>query len=193
MSKTATSTAEEAINGYITDMLALEEHIVTAVQGQQENLKKEHPMFSGVLKSIELKAMRHVDALKALVEAREIGVGGTISEVVKRAGSVVLGVGAAAIDLVRSERVPKNLRDDYTALALATIGYSMLFTTATSLGDTEVAALASLQHKDYATSSMELAHIVPASVLVFLADEGMEADTGVLDAVRTELDAHWRD
>ena len=150
-------------------------------------------MFSGVLKSIELKAMRHVDALKALVEAREIGVGGTISEVVKRAGSVVLGVGAAAIDLVRSERVPKNLRDDYTALALATIGYSMLFTTATSLGDTEVAALASLQHKDYATSSMELAHIVPASVLVFLADEGMEADTGVLDAVRTELDAHWRD
>lgn len=185
-------TSEEAINSYLTDMLALEEHIATAVQGQQENLKDEHPKFSAVLSDVESIAMRHIDALKALVEKRKMGAGGAISEAFKKAGSVVLGVGAAAIDLVRSERVPKNLRDDYTVLALATVGYAMLFTTATSLGDASVAALAASQHKDYAQASMELSHVVPASVLTLLKDEGLAADASVLNAVNKELDTHWR-
>lgn len=185
-------TSEEAINSYITDMLALEEHIVTAVQGQQENLKDEHPKFSAVLRDVEALATRHTEELKELVEQRKIGAGGKISEVVKKAGSVVLGVGAAAIDLVRSERVPKNLRDDYTVLALATVGYAMLFTTATSLGDAPVAALAASQHKDYAEATMALNDVVPASVITLLADEGLAADSSVLKAVHKELNTHWR-
>lgn len=193
MPRTATRTSEEAINGYITDMLALEEHILSAVQGQRENLKDQHPEFSGVLEKVETIAMRHSKELKSLVEQRDIGVGSSISEVVKKAGSVVLGVGAAAIDLVRSERVPKNLRDDYTVIALATIGYAMLFTTAKSLGDAPVAMLASKQHQDYANASMELSRVVPASVLALLDDEGMEPEMSVLEDVNTELDAHWRD
>lgn len=185
-------TSAEAINSYITDMLALEEHIVTAVQGQQENLKDEHPKFAGVLRDVEALATRHAKDLKDLVEQRGISAGGAISEAFKRAGSVVLGVGAAAIDLVRSERVPKNLRDDYTVLALATIGYAMLFTTATSLGDSPVAALAASQHKDYAKATMALQHIVPASVHTMLLDEGLASDAGVVKSVNKELDSHWR-
>ena len=185
-------TSEEAINSYITDMLALEEHIVTAVQGQQENLKDEHPKFSAVLRDVEALAMRHATELKALVEERKISAGGAIAGAFKKAGAVVLGVGAAAIDLVRSERVPKNLRDDYTVLALATVGYAMLFTTATSLGDGPVAALAATQHKDYAKATMALHHIAPASVLTLLVDEGLATDANVLKAVNKELDTHWR-
>lgn len=184
--------AEEAINSYITDMLALEEHIVTAVQGQLENLEDEHPKFSAVLRDVEALAIGHVETLKDLVEEREISTGGMIAGAFKKAGSVVLGVGAAAIDLVRSERVPKNLRDDYTVLALATVGYAMLLTTATSLGDAPVAELAASQHKDYAKATMALHHIVPASVLTLLADEGLAADTKVLKGVNKELDSHWR-
>lgn len=185
-------TPKEAINGYITDMLALEEHIATAVQGQRENLKDEHPKFTAVLHDVEMLANRHAKELKALVKEREIGAGGAISEAFKKAGSVMLGVGAAAIDLARSERVPKNLRDDYTVIALATVGYAMLFTTATSLGDASVAALAASQHKDYARASMQLSHVVPSSVLTMLADEGLAADASVLKAVNKELDANWR-
>lgn len=187
-----TRTAEEAIDSYVTDMLALEEHIVTAVQGQLEELKDEHPAFSAVLRKVEVLATRHVEQLKDVVEAREVSVGGMISGAVKKAGSVVLGVGAAAIDLVRSERVPKNLRDDYTVLALATVGYAMLYTTATSLGDAPVAALASAQHKDYAKATMELHHVIPASVLSLLADEGLTTDDTTLKSINTELDSHWR-
>lgn len=186
-------TSAEAIDSYVTDMLALEEHIVTAVQGQQEHLKGTHPEFYSVLRDVEQAAMRHVVALKALVESRDIDAGGTFAGAVKKAGSVVLGVGAAAVDLVRSERVPKNLRDDYTVLALATVGYAMLVATATGLGDAPVAALASAHHKDYAKASMALHHVAPASALALLTEEGLTIDAGVLTAVNKELDKHWRD
>lgn len=185
-------TPKEAINSYITDMLALEEHILTAVQGQQEDLKGDHPKFAGVLKDLEKSAERHAKELKTLVKMRDISGGGKIAGAFKKAGSVVLGVGAAAIDLVRTERVPKNLRDDYTVVALATVGYAMLFTTATSLGDNAVATTAASMHKDYAKASMDLHHVVPVSVLDLLVDEGLAAETSVLKAVNKELDSHWR-
>ncbi len=181
----------EAINSYLTDMLALEEHILTAVQGQQANLKDEHPKFSAVLRDVEEASTRHTKQLKAVVEQREMGAG-TLAEGLKKAGAVILGVGAAAIDLVRTERVPKNLRDDYTVIALATVGYAMLFATAKGLGDTPVANLAATLHKDYAKAAMALHHIVPASVLALLNEEGLSADPSVLDAVNKELDSHWR-
>lgn len=192
MPRTMTRTSEEAINGYITDMLALEEHIVTAVQGQQENLKGEYAEFSGVLNRIEMISVRHAKELTALVDERHISAGGAISEAFKKAGAVVLGVGAAAIDLVRSERVPKNLRDDYTVVALATVGYAMLFTTSTSLGDANVAAVAAAHHKAYAKVSMDLHHVAQASVIALLTEEGLTPDASVLKAVNKELDTHWR-
>jgi hypothetical protein len=188
-----TRTSSEAIDSYVTDMLALEEHILTAVQGQQKDLRDGHTAFAGVLRDVEAKANRHVNELKALVDGRDIGAGSKFSEVVKKAGSAVLGAGAAAIDFVRTERVPKNLRDDYTALALAVVGYAMLFTTAKALGDEPVAALASAHHKDYANASMTLQHAAPASVIALLEEEGLTADPGVLESVYTELDKHWRD
>lgn len=182
----------DAIDSYITDMLALEEHIVTAVQGQQAHLQQEQPEFSTVLTDIERIATSHAKQLMALVDEREIGAGGAISEAFKKAGAVVLGVGAAAIDLVRSERVPKNLRDDYTVVALATVGYTMLYTTAKSLGDAPVAALALAHHADYAKASMTLHHVVPASVIALLTAEGLSPDASVLDGVNKALDKHWR-
>jgi len=182
----------DAVNSYITDMLALEEHILTAVQGQQESMKDEHPKFSAVLRDIEGLAKTHAAQLRQLVDERRISAGGAIAGAVKKAGSVVLGAGAAAIDLVRTERVPKNLRDDYTALSLATIGYAMLFTTATSLGEPAVAQIAAAQHKSYAQASMALHHIVPASVVELLMEEGLATDATGVKAVNKELDTHWR-
>ena len=77
----------------------------------------------------------HISDLRALAERRKAG---GITETVKRAGAAVAGVAAGVIDLVRTEGLPKNLRDDYTAFSLATIGYAMLYTTAAGLGEREV-------------------------------------------------------
>ena len=81
---------------------------------------------------------------------RDAGGVSMVAEAVKRAGSIVAGLGAAAIDLVRNEKLPKALRDDYTALNLAAIGYAMLFTTARALDDARVADLAERHLRDHA-------------------------------------------
>src|SRR6185295_12839701 len=98
--------------------------------------------------------------LKALAERRE-GAGQGVADALKRAGSAVLGVGAAAVDFVRSEKLPKDLRDDFTAVSMANIGYLMLYTTALSLDDREVAELAQRHLKDHTQCAVTLQNLIP--------------------------------
>src|SRR5688500_13831468 len=99
----------EAINSYITDMLALESHIHKAVTGQIEDLDEEYPEVVRHLRVVEREIDGHIDTLKSLVE-RRADAGQGLADVVKRAGSAILGAGAAAVDFVRNEKLPKNLQ-----------------------------------------------------------------------------------
>ena len=177
----------EAINSYITDMLALEDHIEKALNGQLEDLK-DYPEVMGELTQIHRKVEHHISDLKALSERRAAG---GPANLVKRAGSAVLGLGAAAIDLVRSEGLPKNLRDDYTAFSLASIGYVMLYTTGLSLDDHEVAELARQSFADYAEAVTRLHNIVPAAVIQFLKEDGLPAHDNVLPEISRAIEEVW--
>ncbi len=180
---------QEAINSYVTDMQALEEHLEKALSAQVEDLKDDE--FGVALRSIHQVTKQHIRALDTLSERRQGGAQG-ISKTVKRAASSVLGLGAAAIDMVRSEQLPKNLRDDYTAVSLACIGYVMLHTTAMSLGDTEVSELALAHLQDHAKSTMTLNNIVPRAVVQFLKEEGLPADESVLSEVGRNIEEAWQ-
>lgn len=184
--------ANEAINSYITDMLALEQHIHKAINGQIEDLDEDYPDVVRHLRLVEREVEGHIDSLKALVERRAEG-GQGLADVVKRAGSAVLGAGAAAIDFVRNEKLPKNLRDDYTATSLAAIGYVMLHTTALSLGDREVAELAHRHLRDHARSVMRLHNVIPSAVIAFLQQDGLPARTDVLEEVSRNIETVWSD
>ena len=96
------------------------------------------------------------------------------------------------IDLVRTEGLPKNLRDDYTALSLATIGYAMLYTTATALGEREVAELAQQHLRDYAGAVNRFNTLVPASVVRYLSQEGLPVQESVVPEVGRVLKAAWQ-
>ena len=178
----------EAVNSYITDMLALEDHIEKAIRGQLEDLK-DHPEVIAELSRILRKVEHHISDLRGLSERR--GAGG-IKESVKRAGSAVLGAAAGVIDLVRAEGLPKNLRDDYTALSLASIGYVMLHTTGLSLADREVADLARQGFADYAEAVSRLQAIIPAAVVGFLQQEGLPAREDVVPEVRRTIHDVWQ-
>jgi ferritin-like metal-binding protein YciE len=184
--------ANEAINSYITDMLALEQHIHKAITGQIEDLDEDYPDVVRHLRVVEGEIEGHIDSLKSLVERRAEG-GQGLADVVKRAGSAVLGAGAAAIDFVRKEKLPKNLRDDYTATSLAAIGYVMLHTTALSLGDREVADLAHRHLKNHARSVMRLHNVIPSAVIAFLQHDGLAARPDVLEEVSRNIETVWRD
>src|SRR3954454_24352221 len=129
---------KEALDSYITDMLSLEEHLEQAVRGQLQDLKA-YPDVVAELRQAHRTAEHHISDLKGMEERHDAR---GVADAIKRAGAAVVGVGAAAVDLLRTEGLPKNLRDDYTAFSLATISYVMLYTTALAFGDQEVASLA---------------------------------------------------
>jgi len=177
----------EALNSYVTDMLALEDHIEKAVRSQLTDLK-DYPDVVTELRQIHRTIEHHMSDLRGLGDRRKAG---GVVETVKRAGSAVAGVAAGIIDLVRTEGLPKNLRDDYTAFSLATIGYVMLHTTALSLDDREVAELAEQHFRDYAHATTRLHAIVPAAVIRSLQEEGLPARAEVLSQVNRTVEEVW--
>lgn len=178
----------EAINSYISDMLGLEDHIEKAVRSQLEDLK-DYPEVVAELRQIHRKIEHHISDLRGLSDRRQAG---GMTESVKRAGSAVLGAAAGLIDLVRTEGLPKNLRDDYTALSLAHIGYVMLHTTGLSLDDREVAELAQQGFTDYAGALVRLQGIIPAAVVSYFKQEGLPAREDVAPQVRRTLEEVWQ-
>ena len=178
----------EAINSYITDMLALEDHIEKALKGQLEDLK-DYGDVVRELTQIHRTVEHHISDLKQLSGRRSAG---GAADLVKRAGSAVLGLGAAAVDLVRREGLPKNLRDDYTAFSLATIGYVMLHTTGLTLGDREVAELARQHFSDYAQAVTRLHNVVPAAVVRYLREDGLPVQENVLPEISRTIEEVWQ-
>jgi ferritin-like metal-binding protein YciE len=178
---------DEAINSYITDMLSLEEHIEKAVRGQFDDLK-DYPEVLQDLKQVHRKVEHHISDLRALSDRRNAR---GAADAVKRAGSALLGLGAAAVDLVRTEGLAKNLRDDYTAFSLATIGYVMLQTTAFSLGEREVGELARQHFSDYAEAVTLLHNVVPGAVVRFLREEGLPVREDVLPEISRTIEEVW--
>jgi ferritin-like metal-binding protein YciE len=186
-------TREEALDSYITDMLALEDHLEKALAAQIKDFKDEHPEVVPQLQMIHAKTRMHIQVLNTLAEAREASTGmGGIAEAVKRAGSTVAGLGAAVIDMLRNEKLPKDLRDDYTAVSLAAIGYVMLLTTARALDDAAVAEVAEQHLRDYAGSIMTLTQIIPGAVVKFLKQDGLPARADVLPNVVNTVVEAWQ-
>jgi hypothetical protein len=178
----------EAINSYIGDMLGLEDHIQKAIKAQLEDLE-DYPDVVAELRRIHRKTEHHIADHRALSERRRAA---GVKESVKRAGSAVLGAAAGVIDLLRTEGLPKNLRDDYTALSLASIGYVMLHTTGLSLDDREVAELAQQGFADYAEAVSRLQASIPAAVVAFFRQEGLPAREDVVPQIRRTIDEVWQ-
>ncbi len=182
------ATRETAIHNYLTDMLALERHIEQALAGQMKDLAH-YPDVRTEVERIHSQVEFHIATLEGVVNARGgEGAGG----VLKKAVSAVAGIGAAAIDIIRTEGVAKNLRDDYTAFSLASIGYVMLHTTALALGDREIGTLAHRHLNDYAKVTMTLHNIVPPAVIKFLREDGLSVNENVLPEVARNIEGVWK-
>ncbi|MDQ6924776.1 MAG: ferritin-like domain-containing protein [Candidatus Eremiobacteraeota bacterium] len=178
-----------SIQTYVSDMLALERHIAQPLQRQldMQDTKK----FPGALAAItSLKGLTdsHVTALEQCLEQ----LGGHAASPVKSAWSSLLGAGAAAIDSVRKTKVSKNLRDDYTALSLATISYTMLLATATGLGDSATADLAKRHIADYAQVVMTINRVIPEVVLTELQIDGENVQVGAGELIRKQTNEIWK-
>ena len=178
-----------AIQTYLSDMLALEQHIVKPLE-QQEKLDDtgRYAEASQIVTKLRGIAESHIAALEKALDAE----GGHAAAPLKSAWSQLLGVGAAAIGAARKTNVSKNLRDDYAALALASISYTMLHATALGLNDQASAQLAKTNLDDYAPIVIEIGKVMPRVVLQELRDEGREVRITEAELAEQNTSAAWQ-
>jgi hypothetical protein len=185
------SDRKDTLQQYVSDMLALERHIHEPIKRQRDDERvRKHPETHQLLSRAEAMLDRHIEHLERHLET----LGGEPASPVKDAVSAVAGVAAGLYDKVRSDPVSKMLRDDYTALNLAAIGYTMLHTTGLAMTHHQTADIA-LQHlTDWTPFIVEINEIIPRIVVRELADEGAMVGAQVAqEAIRNTQQAWSRE
>jgi len=184
------SDERHSMQTYVSDMLALERHVRVPfeTQAKDDDFLK-YGDASGVVQRLLGVSQRHIDDLDRCLET----LGGHAASPAKSAVSQIEGFFAGAIDQMRKTKVSKALRDDYTAVALCTAGYTMLETTALGLGDAEVAALAHRHLADYAQCVMDVGRVLPEVVLTELRDIGVAVDSTAAATAQQSAERAWRE
>ncbi len=180
----------EALRPYVADMVAVEKHILEAVERQRnDDDVKQFPDALRLVGKIESTLNSHVQALDGQLQGYS---GGGAAGAVKQAVTGVLGAIAGVYDKVRKDTASRALRDDYTALSLASISYGMLHATALGLTQTTVAELSRRHLEEINSLIMELGLALPRIVLKELALEGYTVDTGAAELAVKNLEETWR-
>lgn len=180
---------EHSLATYVSDMLALEEHIRIPLTAQAED-KDFAQYFNAATLVARISALceLHIETLKSSLES----LGGHELSATKTVVTNIEGWFAGAIDKIRKTKVAKALRDDYTALALCSVSYSMLLSTANAFGDARVSELAQRHLRDYAQAIMEIGDIMPDVVVQDLRLTGLEVQAGTIDLSRSQIADSWR-
>jgi ferritin-like metal-binding protein YciE len=177
-----------SLQTYVSDMLALERHIEQPVE-QQSGMSDTQRYVDAkrIIGIAQSQAKSHIATLEGCLAE----LGGHEADPMKSAWAGLLGAGAKAVNAARKTKVSKALRDDYAALALASVSYEMLYTTAVATRATSVAAIAKAHLADYASTIMEIGETIPTVVLQELGDDGETVLAGSAETIRRELHEVW--
>lgn len=162
----------DTLRQYVSDMLAVEKHIHEAVRRQKgDESVKQQPQASQLINRIEQTLDDHIAGLESHVESLE----GSSSSL-KDAVTTALGVVAGLYDKARTKQVSRMLRDDYAALSLTAIGYTMLTTSALALRDSRTADLAVRYLKDWTPLIAGISQVIPQVVTSELTEDHPNLD-----------------
>lgn len=156
---------KEQVTKYLADQVGVVGHVYQAIDKQVKATQDEqdiNPLLVEIRDTLE----QQTESLRSRLEA----LGGKATSPVKELGASVLGVAAGVIDKVRAEEVSKDLRDDYTALGLVNISYTMLITTALAAGDRQTAQLCADNLKQTAGFVMDIGKTISYAVVTDLSD-----------------------
>jgi ferritin-like metal-binding protein YciE len=183
------SDQQETLQRYVSDMLSVEQHILEPLDKQAHDERFQKQADARLLvEEIARTTRRHIDLLESHLKS----LGASTGSPIKKAATAALGLGAAAIDKVRSDTVSTALRDDYTALNLAAISYAMLHTTGLALKSDSTATLAEKNLRDDAQLIMRINQVIPAVVARELADEGEDVNVAVGPLANSNIQQAWQ-
>lgn len=169
-------TNEDILQQYVSDMVALDKHIIEAIERQLGDDRID--AYAGV-RSIITSMKTTLETQVSGLEQQLSSVGGETSAPVKEAISAIAGIAAGLYDKVRHDPVSKMLRDDYTALSLASVGYTMLHTTGLALNHSGVANMALAALKEMTPLVVKISQLIPGIVVQDLAEEEVQIAPGV--------------
>lgn len=180
----------DALRPYVADMAAVEKHILEAIerQSKDDDVRQFPEAAQWVDRTVGI-LRRHVDSLESHLKNFD---GGGMAGTVKEAVTGVLGVFAGLYDKVRKDTASRALRDDYTALSLAAISYTMLHTTALGLRQGTTAELALSNLKELTPLLVDLSQFIPKVVLKELSFEGYSIETAVGEQAARNTHEAWR-
>lgn len=145
----------------LTELRALERYTLEALDLQRHEEDLEDHRSAGELIFDTTGVLReHVERLDT-----QIAVLGASREALRAAASSMAGAFLGFLSKSRSHETAKMLRDDYTLLSLASIGYLMLHTTAVALRRADVADLALRHHRELAPLVRDIGEMLPHLVL----------------------------
>lgn len=180
---------QHSLATYVSDMLALEEHIQKPFDTQlNDGDFAKYAEAKQIATRLSALAQKHVAALKEALDE----LGGHELAPVKDLVTNLEGFVAGAIDKMRKTKVSKSLRDDYTALSLCSASYTMLNATANAMGDATIAALAATHLRDYAQCVMEIGNALPGVTILELQETGLTVETGTIERSRQTAEDAWR-
>lgn len=179
--------ATDTLLMYVNDVLALERLIKEAVtvQCKDEQVRAQSETAS-LINEIASCTETRINDLKELSESLGSGAG-----VIKETVAAVAGAFAGLYDMVRKHPVSRMLRDDYTALALASTAYSMLYTTGVALRNEQVAAVANRGMCQVAPQVLRVSRLIRAVVVAELADHQPDLDHEAVSAARAASEQAW--
>jgi len=182
------SERQDTLQQYVSDMLAVERHILPAIESQtrEERFAKD-PEVQRLVSKIEATVRSHINGLEQHLE----NLGGDTASPIKSAATALLGLAATMIEKVRTDPVSKNLRDDYTVLNLAAVSYGMLHTTGQALMDQQTADLAASHLKDYTPLIAEINEVIPQVVVSELPDETEVLDPDAAKRANQRIQEAW--
>ncbi len=185
--ETETNTA--TLKTYVNDMLSLQQHILEAVSHQYEDQNiKNDPESYDLVGKLKSTLTHHV----ADLEGQVARLGSEVMATIKQGLTQAFGFAAGLYDKVRKDPVSRMLRDDYTALNLSSISYTMLHTTGLAYHDQAVADLALKHLNDLTPIIMRINEITPGVVVRELTDEGPGINTAVAATAVTNTQAAWK-
>ncbi len=181
------------IQKHVSDQSALERHILEAVKRQRdEDIVRADPDVNTLLIQIERTLESHLDALGKLSDSY----GAKAESVLKKAVTAAAGVVAGLYDQVRSEEISRALRDDYTALSLAAMGYTAFTAFGLTVKEPRIADLAERHLKDITPLLISLSEKLPVYVVKETVKENPEATVDATvgpEAVRRTQSAWTRE
>ncbi|NBC25383.1 MAG: hypothetical protein GVY08_00840 [Bacteroidetes bacterium] len=163
---------QSSLQKYTSDLLALENHFMNALKKQKTSEQIKDEKVIELLHELDKMTSSHVISLEHHVDR----LGGELKSDIKTKIASFAGSLAGLIDAARTDTMSKMLRDDYTALSMITIGYTMLHTHALAEEDELLAELTKENLTNCTTMITEISKVVPLAVAREVTDDADRAE-----------------